>query len=45
VLRRADLRTGRIEPADVVLANLTGALLVTEAPMLVGLAAPVAATC
>ena len=27
-LRRADLRTDRIEPADVVLANLTGALLI-----------------
>jgi ribosomal protein L11 methyltransferase len=37
-LRRADLRTDRIEPADVVLANLTGALLVAQAPLLVGLA-------
>jgi ribosomal protein L11 methyltransferase len=37
-LRRADLRTDRIEPADVVLANLTGALLIAQAPLLVGLA-------
>ena len=39
-LRRADLRTDRIEPADVVLANLTGALLIAQAPLLVGLARP-----
>ena len=29
-LRRADLRTDRIEPADVILASLTGALLVAR---------------
>ena len=39
-LRRADLRTDRIEPADVILANLTGGLLIAQAPLLVGLATP-----
>ena len=39
-LRRADLRTDRIQPADVILANLTGALLITQVPLLVGLARP-----
>ena len=39
-LRRADLRSDHIEPADVVLANLTGALLIAQAPLLVSLANP-----
>jgi ribosomal protein L11 methyltransferase len=38
VLRRADLRSDRIDPADVVLANLTGALLIAQAPVLESLA-------
>ena len=39
-LRRADLRTDRIGAADVVLANLTGALLIAQAELLTGLATP-----
>ena len=39
-LRRADLRSDRIDPADVVLANLTGALLIAQATLLVSLANP-----
>jgi len=39
-LRRADLQADRIEPADVILANLTGALLIAQATLLVGLARP-----
>jgi ribosomal protein L11 methyltransferase len=38
-LRRADLRHDALAPADVVTANLTGAMLVTHAPMLAGLVA------
>jgi ribosomal protein L11 methyltransferase len=40
VLRRADLRADAIAPADVVLANLTGALLCAEAPAIAALVRP-----
>jgi ribosomal protein L11 methyltransferase len=39
-LRRADIGTATIEPANLVLANLTGALLVTQAPRLMALVRP-----
>src|SRR5262249_3284975 len=39
-LRRADLRTDLVAPADVVLANLTGALLIAQAALLVRLTHP-----
>jgi ribosomal protein L11 methyltransferase len=40
VLRRADIRDEPIEPADVVTANLTGALLVALAPAITTLVRP-----
>src|SRR6185436_19347937 len=39
-LRAADLRTASIEPADVVTANLTGALLTSEVHRIRGLVKP-----
>jgi ribosomal protein L11 methyltransferase len=39
-VRFADLRTATIEPADVVTANLTGGLLVSEAERIRGLVKP-----
>jgi ribosomal protein L11 methyltransferase len=39
-IRQADLRTTSIEPADVVTANLTGALLISHADRIRGLAKP-----
>ena len=39
-LRQADIRSDRLEPADLVMANLTGALLVAEAANLLRLLRP-----
>lgn len=39
-LRRADLRVQRVAPGDVVTANLTGALLIAQAPSLAALVGP-----
>ena len=40
VLRQADLAVDRLVPADVVVGNLTGALLVAQAPVIVSLVGP-----
>lgn len=40
VLRRGDVRVDAPEPADLVIANLTGALLISLAPMLISLVRP-----
>jgi ribosomal protein L11 methyltransferase len=39
-VRQADIRTAEIDPADVVTANLTGALLIAEADRIRGLVRP-----
>ena len=39
-LRQADLRVQRVAPADVITANLTGALLIAQAPLLTALVRP-----
>ena len=39
-LRQADLRVEPVAPGDVVTANLTGALLISQAPSLAALVAP-----
>jgi ribosomal protein L11 methyltransferase len=38
--RHADLRTDPVDAADLILANLTGALLIAQAPLLAALARP-----
>ena len=39
-LRQADLAVDRLAPADIVVANLTGALLVAQAPVITALVRP-----